>query len=75
MSQRIAKRLQGEEYYRLKDSLVVTGYSVTSRGNICLYYRGFYKHFLDDQEKENFNPEGLKQFFPGKRKKKLEETQ
>lgn len=69
MSRRIAKRLQGEEYHRMKDTLVVTGYSITSRGNICLYYKGFYKHFLDDREKENFNPEGLKQFFPNEKKK------
>ena len=55
------KRLQGAEYHAKKDELVPIAYSVTRAGNICLYYRGGYIHYLNDYEKVNFQPNGLKE--------------
>lgn len=53
------KRLQGVEYHNIKHKLIPVAYSKTSKGNICVYYKGEYKHYLNDQEKLIFNPEGL----------------
>lgn len=57
------KRLQGAEYDEKKDGLVAIGYSKTKAGNICLYYKGGFKHYLSDQEKAHFEPYGLKERF------------
>lgn len=53
------KRIQGKKYLRLRDKLVSIAYSVTTNGNICLYYDGNYYHYLNDQETEMFDPAGL----------------
>lgn len=55
------KRLQGSEYHAQKHKLFPIAYSKTKKGNICLYYKGGFKHYLNDQEKEGFQPEGLKE--------------
>ena len=52
-------RLQGEKYHKLKDKLNPIAYSVTLNGNICVYYEGNHYHYLNDQEKEMFDPTGL----------------
>lgn len=53
------KRLQGAEYHNKKDKLIPIAYSITRAGNICVYYKGGYKHYLNDQEKTVFQPNGL----------------
>lgn len=53
------KRLQGAEYHAKKDQLIPIAYSTTKAGNICLYYKGGFKHYLNDQEKSTFRPDGL----------------
>jgi len=55
------KRLQGAEYHAIKDSLIPVAYSKTKAGNICIYYKGGYKHYLNDEEKLYFQPNGLKE--------------
>lgn len=59
------KRLQGSEYHTKKDKLIPIAYSTTKAGNICLYYKGGFKHYLNDQEKSTFQPEGLKEIYKG----------
>lgn len=54
------KRLQGADYHARKDRLKAIGYSVTKAGNICLYFKGGFKHYLNDEEKAAFRPNGLK---------------
>lgn len=54
------RRLQGKEYHKVKEQLVPYAYSVTARGNICVYYKRGRKHYLNDEEKLAFNPVGLK---------------
>ena len=54
------KRLQGKDYHSIKHTLIPIGYSVTNAGNICVYYKGGFKHYLNDEEKLSFIPEGLK---------------
>jgi hypothetical protein len=56
------KRLQGAEYHTQKDKLIPYAYSTTRAGNICLYYQGGFKHYLNDNEKLTFRPDGLKEF-------------
>ena len=56
------KRLQGKRYHKRKKWLVPVGYSQTKAGNICVYFKGDWKHYLNDEEKLTFNPEGLKEF-------------
>lgn len=53
------KRLQGADYHSKKKRLIPIAYSKTKAGNICLYYKGGFKHYLNDLEKKAFNPEGL----------------
>lgn len=53
------KRLQRAEYHNKKDKLIPIAYSTTRAGNICVYYKGGYKHYLNDQEKAVFQPNGL----------------
>lgn len=53
------KRLQGAEYHNKKDKLIPIAYSTTRAGNICVYYKGGYKHYLNDQEKMEFQPNRL----------------
>lgn len=55
------KRLQGEAYHSVKDKLIPIEYSVTTNGNICVYYKKGLKHYLNDEEKLNFKPDGLKE--------------
>lgn len=55
------KRLQGAKYHAKKAKLIPIAYSRTSNGNICLYYKGGFKHYLNDDEKLDFNPHGLKE--------------
>lgn len=55
------KRLQGAEYHAKKGELIPIGYSETKSGNICVYYKGGFKHYLNEQEKATFNPNGLKE--------------
>lgn len=55
------KRLQGAEYHAKKDKLIPIAYSKTKAGNICLYYKGGYKHYLNDQEKAEFTPGELQE--------------
>ena len=55
------KRLQGAEYHAKKAKLIPVGYSKTRAGNICLYYKGGFKHYLNDDEKSTFNPEELEE--------------
>lgn len=55
------KRLQGEAYHTKKDQLIPIAYSTTKAGNICLYYKGGFTHYLNDYEKANFQPEGLRE--------------
>jgi hypothetical protein len=57
----LMKRLQGAKYHTMKDSLIPIAYSTTNAGNICLYYKGGYKHYLNDQEKLTFQPDGLEE--------------
>lgn len=54
------KRLQGAEYHAQKKRLIPIEYSVTRAGNICVYYKGGSYHYLNDDEKAVFQPEGLK---------------
>lgn len=54
------KRLQGAAYHAKKEQLIPVGYSTTKHGNICLYYKGGFKHYLNDAEKVTFQPDGLK---------------
>jgi hypothetical protein len=56
------KRLQGIEYHAVKENLIPIAYSVTNRGNICVYYKKGFKHYLNDEEKANFKPDGLKKY-------------
>lgn len=56
------KRLQGAEYHNKKNNLIPIAYSTTKAGNICLYYKGGFKHYLNDCEKLNFRTDGLKEF-------------
>lgn len=53
------KRIDGAEYEKLKHKLEAYAYSRTKRGNLCVYYKGFYKRYLNDDEKATFNPSGL----------------
>lgn len=55
------RRLQGAEYHAMKEALIPIAYSKTRNGNICVYYKGGFKHYLNDEEKANFKSEGLKQ--------------
>ncbi|MBP1308911.1 hypothetical protein JOD82_001931 [Paenibacillus sp. 1182] len=55
------KRLQGAEYHTQKDNLIPIAYSTTKAGNICLYYKGGFKHYLNDHEKLIFRTDGLKE--------------
>ena len=55
------KRLQGAEFHARKNKLTPIAYSVTLAGNICVYYKGGFKHYLNDHEKEEFNPEELEE--------------
>lgn len=55
------KRLQGAEYHAIKDKLIPIEYSKTSAGNICVYYKGGFKHYLNDEEKSTFKINGLKE--------------
>lgn len=55
------KRLQGVAYHAEKNQLISIAYSTTKAGNICLYYRGGFKHYLNDDEKASFKPDGLKE--------------
>ncbi|MEK3955661.1 MULTISPECIES: hypothetical protein [unclassified Psychrobacillus] len=55
------KRLQGAEYHAKKDELIPIAYSKTKAGNICLYYKGGFTHYLNDHEKSTFQPNGLKE--------------
>lgn len=57
------KRLQGVEYHKKKDKLIPISYSTTKAGNICVYYKGGFKHYLNDQEKSVFQPKGLKEIY------------
>lgn len=53
------KRLQGKEYHEIKKTLIPVAYSITNAGNICVYYKGGFKHYLNDDEKSSFQSEGL----------------
>ena len=53
------KRLQGKEYHDIKEKLIPIAYSTTNAGNICVYYKGGFKHYLNDNEKSSFRPDGL----------------
>lgn len=55
------RRLQGVEYHAIKESLIPIEYSKTKNGNICVYYKGGFKHYLNDEEKIDFKPDGLKE--------------
>lgn len=55
------KRLQGAQYHAIKNRLIPVAYSTTRAGNICVYYKGGYKHYLNDEEKEAFSPDGLQE--------------
>ncbi len=55
------RRLQGTEYHAMKESLIPIAYSKTRNGNICVYYKGGFKHYLNDEEKANFKYDSLKQ--------------
>lgn len=52
-------RLQGADFHDEKKKLIPIAYSVTRAGNICVYYKGGFKHYLNDQEKAVFKPDGL----------------
>lgn len=69
------KRLQGKEYHKLKHTLRAYAYSVTDRGNICVYYHGKFYHYLNEEEKASFNSDGLlyKPFNPTKKKEGIPE--
>lgn len=54
------KRLQGAEYHAKKSKLIPIAYSTTKAGNICLFYKGGFKHYLNDHEKSTFQPDGLR---------------
>lgn len=54
------KRLQGKEYHALKKGLIPVAYSMTRAGNICIYFKGGFWHYLNDEEKKDFKPDGLK---------------
>lgn len=56
------RRLQGAQYHKRKRWLNPIGYSKTLAGNICVYYTKNVYHYLNNEEKETFNPEGLKEF-------------
>lgn len=56
-----AKRLQGAAFATVKGKLTPVAYSVSNRGNVCMYYRKRnnrigcdYYHWLNDSEKEEF---------------------
>lgn len=53
------KRLQGRDYHAMKKNLVPFAYMVTTRGNICIYFEKGYKHYLSEEEKGFFKPNGL----------------
>ena len=55
------KRLQGAEYHAIKKHLIPIGYSKTKSGNICIYYKGGIKHYLNDKEKNSTMYELLKE--------------
>lgn len=55
------KRLQGAKYHSMKDKLIPIAYSKTKAGNICMYYKGGFSHYLNDEEKLVFKPNGLKE--------------
>lgn len=55
------KRLQGAEYHARKHRLIPIAYSKTKAGNICIYYKGGFKHYLNDEEKLTFDTSGLKE--------------
>ena len=57
------RRLQGSAYHAKKNQLIPVAYSTTKRGNICLYYKGGFKHYLNDHEKATFQPNGLKEYY------------
>lgn len=57
------KRLQGAEYHAKKRKLIPIGYSKTKADNICLYYKGGFKHYLNDYEKSTFRTDGLKELY------------
>lgn len=59
----LMKRLQGNEFHAVKDELVPIGYSKTHRGNICVYYKGGFKHYLNELEKKTFDPKSLKEWY------------
>lgn len=63
-------RLQGADFARMKYKLKAYAYKVTDNGNICVYYFGGYKHFLNDEEKATFSPEGLKRRYSKPRKER-----
>jgi len=65
------KRLQGAEYHDVKGNLIPVSYSVTNSGNICVYYKGGFKHYLNEQEKKDFRPETLEEYKSSKRKPKF----
>lgn len=52
-------RLQGADFYKMQRVLKPYAYRITTNGNICVFYKGGYKHYLSDSQKEKFNPEGL----------------
>lgn len=56
------RRLQGAKYHKRKKWLTPIGFSKTRAGNICVYYKDETYHYLNNEEKENFNPDGLKEF-------------
>lgn len=60
-------RLQGYEFAKARHRLTPYAYSVTTRGNICVFYSDKYNgkkytHYLNDSEKEAFNSDGLKRY-------------
>ncbi len=55
------KRLQGAEYHAIKGKLIPIAYSKTKHGNVCMYYKGGYKHYLNDEEKNSISYELLKE--------------
>lgn len=68
------ERLQGYKFHSIKHLLIPYGYSKTKAGNICVYYKGGFKHYLNNDEKADFKPDGLKEFH-NKPKKVEPETQ
>lgn len=60
-------RLQREAFHRVKDFLEPIGYSRSRNGNICMYYKGGYSHWLNDSEKETVSLEGLPEHYRSKK--------